>query len=190
MNRATAERTARTETIVTRTVAAVEILLAAFLAYAAVATFGGPSRDSRFDDTLPNPMGGPARTAPGTATEDLALAGLEVTGSRVDMGEVALGVTYVPTWEVVNPTDEAVALVVGQPQVLEGCCPGPVSADGALTEAGQELTVAAGESLLLQFPLPMHPGMDGPHHLALPLAARGGQTALHVQGDFTATARA
>ena len=189
MNRATAERAARTETIVTRAAAAVGVLLAAFLVYAAVATFTAPQA-SRFDDTLPNPMGGPARTAPGTATEDLAFAGLEVKGSQVEMGEVALGVTYVPAWEVVNPTDEAVAIVVGQPQVLEGCCPGPIYADGELTEASQELTVGAGESVLLQFPLQMHPGMDGPHHLAVPLAAGDGQAALHVRGDFTADARA
>ena len=185
----TAERTARTEVIVTRAFAALGILLAAFLAYAAVATFSTP-RSSRFDDTLPNPMGGPARSAPGTATDDLTLAGLEVHGSQVRMGDVALGVTYVPAWEVVNPTDAPVTVAVGQPQVLEGCCPGPVYADGELTEAGQELTIDAGDALLLQFPLQMHPGMDGPHHLAVPLATSDDQTAVHVWGDFTADAPA
>ena len=61
-------------------------------------------------------------------------------------------------------------------------------ADGELTQAGQELTVPPGDELLLQFPLQMHPGMDGPHHLTIPLASGDEQTALHVTGDFTATA--
>ena len=62
---------------------------------------------------------------------------------------------------------------------------------GELTQAGQELTVAPGGELLLQFPLQMHPGMDGPHHLAIPLVFRGEpRAAVHVTGDFTASAPA
>ena len=188
MSRATQERAARTEAVATATFKVVGLLLTAFLVYAGVTIFSAPQA-SRFDDTLPNPMGGPARTAPGDVDGDLVLAGLEIEGTDVQMGDVALGVTYVPGWEVTNPTDTAVSFLVGQPQVLEGCCPGPVYADGELTEAGQELTVPPGDRVLLQFPLQMHAGMDGPHHLAVPLASGGEEAAVHVTGTFTASAR-
>ena len=189
MSRATQERAARTEAVATVTFKVVGLLLVAFLVYAGFTTFSTP-RTSRFDDTLPNPMGGPARTAPGDAEGDLVLAGLEIEDTDVQMGDVALGVTYVPGWEVTNPTGTELAFEVGQPQVLEGCCPGPVYVDGELTQAGQEFTVSPGDRLLVQFPLQMHPGMDGPHHLAVPLVSGEEQTAVHVTGDFTASAPA
>jgi hypothetical protein len=72
--------------------------------------------------------------------------------------------------------------------VLEGCCPGPVYADGELTQVGQELTVPAGGAVLLQFPLQMHAGMDGPHHLAIPLVSGDDQALVHVTGNFTPSA--
>ncbi len=165
----------------------VTVALGAFLIYALVVSYMQRAPSS-FDASLPNPMGGPARTAPGTADGELTLAGLAIADTAVAMGEVGLGITYVPDWTVTNPTDTDVPLVVGQPQVLEGCCPGPVYADGALTQPGQTLTVPAGGTVLLQFPLQMHPGMDGPHHLAVPLSAGGTTGALHVTGDFTANA--
>jgi hypothetical protein len=183
------QRLARREQRVTRALTAAGVLVGGFLVFALAVTLSSP-RESRFDDALPNPMGGPARTAPGEATGDATLAGLSIDGVDVQMGEVALGVTYVPGWTVTNPTDAPVTFLVGQPQVLEGCCPGPVYADGELTEAGEELTVAPGDGVLLQFPLQMHPGMDGPHHLAVPLTAGDEQTAVHVTGDFTASAPA
>lgn len=167
----------------------VGVLIAAFLVFASVVALGTPS-GSPFDDSLPNPMDGPARTAPGDATGEASLSGLQIAGADVQMGDVALGVTYVPGWEVSNPTDTDVTFLVGQPQVLEGCCPGPVYVDGELTQAGQEFTVPPGAQLLLQFPLQMHAGMDGPHHLALPLASGDEQAALHVTGNFTASAPA
>lgn len=182
-------QTVRREQRVSRGLAAVGVLIAAFLLYATIVAFSTP-QESQFDADLPNPMGGPARTAPGDASGAVVLDGLEVSGAEVAMGDVALGVTYVPSWQVVNPTDRAVRLVLGQPQVLEGCCPGPVYADGELTQAGQEVTVAPGGRLLLQFPLQMHAGMDGPHHLAVPLASGDEQAALHVTGNFTAAAPA
>ena len=189
MTSETKQRLARREQRIMRGLVAAGVLIAAFLIYALAMSFSAP-RESRFDDTLPNPMGGPARTAPGEATGEAVLAGLTIDGAEVAMGEVALGVTYVPGWTVTNPTDATVTFIVGQPQVLEGCCPGPVYADGELTQAGQELTVAPGDELLLQFPLQMHPGMDGPHHLAIPLVSGDEQTAVHVTGDFTASAPA
>lgn len=188
MTRPSKEELARRERRVMRGLSALGALIAIFLVYATIVSLSAP-RSTRFDATLPNPMGGPARTAPGEAVGDATLAGLRIDGTEIRMGEVALGVTYVPGWEVVNPTDSAVKVVVGQPQVLAGCCPGPVYADGELTQAGQELTVPPGDEVRLQFPLQMHPGMDGPHHLTIPLTAGPDQAALHVTGDFTARAR-
>ena len=182
------QQLARREQRIMRGLAAAGVSIAAFLVYALVVSFATP-RESRFDDTLPNPMGGPAHTAPGEATGEADLAGLTIAGVDVAMGEVALGVTYVPGWTVTNPTDTTVTFIVGQPEVIEGCCPGPVYADGELTQAGQELTVGPGDELLLQFPLQMHPGMDGPHHLAIPLVSGDEQAAMHVTGNFTASAR-
>lgn len=141
---------------------------------------------SPFDPSLPNPMGGSARVAPGEATGVVSLAGLVIADAEVAMGAVALGVTYVPGWEVTNTTSEVTTFVAGQPQVLEGCCPGPIYADGVLIQAGQDLVVPPGGSVLLQFPLQMHQGMDGPHHLAIPLTAGGEVDAVHVTGDFSA----
>jgi hypothetical protein len=189
MSRPSKQELTRREQRITRGLTAVGVLIAGFLLYALVVSLSAP-RESRFDASLPNPMGGPVRTAPGGISGDATLAGLQVTGVDVEMGEVALGVTYVPGWAVTNPTDTPVTFLVGQPQVLEGCCPGPVYANGELTQAGQELTVPPGDELLLQFPLQMHPGMDGPHHLAIPLASGDEQTALHVTGNFTAAAPA
>jgi hypothetical protein len=160
-----------------------------FLAYAATVTFTAPSAPSVFDDDLPNPMGGPARTAPGDAVGTLDLGGLQIAGAEVHMGQVALGVTYVPAWNVQNPGGDAIGLTVGQPQVLEGCCPGPVYIDGHLVEPGRHVMVPPGGSVLVQFPLQMHAGMDGPHHLAVPLAVGDATAALQVTGDFTAAAR-
>lgn len=153
-----------------------------------VAVSATSGEDTPSDASLPNPMGGQAQAAPGAVSGEASLAGLQIAGTEVAMGDVGLGITYVPAWEVTNPTDRDVAFTVGQPQVLEGCCPGPVYADGELTQAGQQFTVAPGASVLLQFPLQMHPGMDGPHHLAIPLAAGSEQSAVHVTGNFTVTA--
>lgn len=180
---------ARTERRVIRALIAAAVVIAGILVFA-IANSLATGRSPVFDDTLPNPMGGPARTAPGEATGETAFSGLEIIGTEVSMGDVGLGITYVPGWEVTNPTDAEVVFTIGQPQVLEGCCPGPVYANGQLTETGQELTVAPGAVVLLQFPLQMHRGMDGPHHLAIPLGAGDDQTAVHVTGNFTAAADA
>lgn len=165
------------------------VVIAAALLFAAFA-LDGPGAAGGDTSALPNPMGGQALPAPGTASESATLGGLQVDGRLVEMGAVGLGVTYVPGWEVVNPTGEDVVVTVGQPQVLEGCCPGPVYADGTLIEPGDEVIVPAGGATLVQFPLQMHPGMDGWHDLAVPLQAGGEQAALQVTGDFTADASA
>jgi hypothetical protein len=155
-----------------------------------VAASVSPPDRSVFDASLPNPMGGLARTAPGEVTGEVRLAGLQIAGAEVAMGDLALGVTYVPAWEVTNPTDREVAFTAGQPRVVEGCCPGPIYVDGELTQVDQRFAVPPGGSVLVQFPLQMHAGMDGPHHLAIPLLAGGEQAAVHVTGNFSQEAPA
>ncbi|GGI07732.1 hypothetical protein [Egicoccus halophilus] len=145
---------------------------------------GEPTRD------LPNPMGGTAMAAPGTVDGVVRLGDLQVAGAAVQMGDVPLDVTVVPSWQVENTGDAEVTFAVGQPRVLEGCCPGPVYVDGVATEPGQPVTLAAGDEAVVDFPLQMHAGMDGWHHLELPLvlSSTGEATALHVTGDFTGAA--
>lgn len=137
---------------------------------------------------LPNPMGGPVQAAPFATGDPVAVGGLEVTAPDVVMGAVPLDTTVVPRWEVTNPTAGPLTFTVGQPRVLEGCCPGPVYVDDVEVPAGERVTVDAGASVTVQFPLQMHPGMDGPHHLTVPLQVDGEVTELHVTGDFTAAA--
>jgi hypothetical protein len=157
-----------------------------------VLAFGLPDqRDSSpYDPALPSPMGEPAAAAPGEATGMVTLAGLEVDGAEVTMGQVPLDVTVVPTWTVRNPTPHAISFTTGMPQVLEGCCPGPVVADGHQLAPGETVEVPASGSVELAFPLQMHEGMGGYHHLAVPLATPDGLevTALQVTGDFLADA--
>jgi hypothetical protein len=188
MSRTTAAERASQGNRLVRTVAIVAALIGTVAVAGIVAGLALPDDEATSDATLPNPMGGPARSAPGETAGTATLAGLVVDDVEVAMSDVALGVTYVPGWTVTNPTDQAVSFAVGQPQVLEGCCPGPVYADGELTQVGQELTVPAGGAVLLQFPLQMHAGMDGPHHLALPLVSGVDQTLVHVIGNFTPSA--
>jgi hypothetical protein len=190
MPRATATQAARTERRVLGTFYLVAALIGLVALFALASAMLAPDEPSRFDASLPNPMGGLARTAPGEATGEASFGGLAIAGTEVAMGDIALGITYVPAWQVDNPTGQDITVTVGQPQVLEGCCPGPVYADGELTQAGQQLWVPAGGSVLLQFPLQMHAGMDGPHHLAIPLRAAGADAAVHVTGNFTPNAAA
>ncbi len=165
-------------------------VLGVFLVGVLAFAFAQDGEPSPYDDSLPNPMGGPAAAAPGEATGAVTLAGLEVGGAEVAMGDVPLGITVVPAWTVHNPTTQPVEFTAGMPQVLEGCCPGPVFADGTEIALGEPVEVPAGGSVHLEFPLQMHEGMGGYHHLALPLATPGGQetAALEVTGDFVAGA--
>ena len=168
------------------TFAVLGVVLVGVLAFA----LPQPGEPGPYDASLPSPMGGPAATAPGEATGTVSLAGLEIQGSHVAMGEVPLDVTVVPAWTVHNPTSQAVEFTAGMPQVLEGCCPGPVIADGRELAPGDTVAVPASGSVHLEFPLQMHDGMGGYHHLALPIATPDGEqvTALEVTGDFLADA--
>lgn len=140
------------------------------------------------DTDLPNPMGGPVVAAPLATGAPVVLAGLEVVAPEVEMGDVPLNTTVVPSWDVANTTSEPVSFAVGQPRVLEGCCPGPVYVDDEQVPADGAVTVAPGAQVTVQFPLQMHPGMDGPHHLTVPVRAGAATAELHVTGNFTAGA--
>ncbi|WP_370325127.1 hypothetical protein, partial [Euzebya sp.] len=60
------------------------------------------------------------------------------------------------------------------------CCPGPLTLDTT--------ALAPGETTTLTFELSMHPGMDGPHDLAVhvPITTADGteQLTVDVVGDF------
>lgn len=140
------------------------------------------------DVALPNPTGGPARVAPVATGAPVSFGGLQVEAPDTHMGDVPLNVTVVPHWIVSNPTGTDATLTVGQPRILEGCCPGPVYVDGKQIAPGSTVTVPAHDQVFVQFPLQMHPGMDGPHHLTVPLSAQGEHAQLHVTGNFTSTA--
>lgn len=179
------EAMARWLTRATRAVTAVVGVLAVAL-IATLATRQPPAPQPGAD--LPNPMGGPVMAAPYATGSPATLGELEVTAPSVDMGDVPLNTTIVPRWEVSNPTAEPLSFTVGQPRVLEGCCPGPVYVGDEQVPAGGTVSVDAGSTVTVQFPLQMHPGMDGPHHLTVPLQAGPASAELHVTGNFTARA--
>lgn len=114
----------------------------------------------------------PVSTTAGVASA----GGVEVQGSDVHLGRVPLNTTVEPTWTLVNTGSAPVAL--GQPHadVIEGCCPGPLSVD--TTE------LAPGASTTLRFPLQMHPGMDGAHDfdVHVPVATATGEQAVLTVG--------
>lgn len=168
----------------TRAVGAVVAVLVVALAV----VLAGQDRSPEPTLALPNPMGGVAEAAPFATGAPASFGGLQVDATEVDLGDVPLNVTVVSRWQVANPTDAPVAFTVGQPKVHEGCCPGPVYVDGDEVAAGGSVTVAPGAEVTVQFPLQMHPGMDGPHHLIVPLEAGGSAADLHVTGNFTASA--
>lgn len=181
--RAREAATARWLTRATRAVTAVVGVLALALVVV-LATRQPPTPQPGAD--LPNPMGGPVMAAPFATGQTVALGELEVVAPAVDMGDVPLNTTVVPRWEVANPTGGTLSFTVGQPRVLEGCCPGPVYVGDEQVPAGGTVTVAPGSSVTVQFPLQMHPGMDGPHHLTVPVQAGAASSELHVTGNFTA----
>lgn len=110
-------------------------------------------------------------------TEGVAsAAGVEVAGADVHLGRVPLNTAVEPTWTLVNTGSTPV--VLGQPHadVLEGCCPGPLTVDA--TE------LAPGASTMLRFPLQMHAGMDGAHDfdVHVPVATTTGEQAVLTVG--------
>ena len=127
-----------------------------------------------------NAMGMPVIATPGSATGVAAAGGVEVAGATWHMGRVPLNVAVRPTWTLRNTSGEAVVLGDPKAEVREGCCPGPFALGSR--------TLAPGDSTTLTFELSMHPGMDGPHDLAVhvPLQSASGtdHLVLGVTGDF------
>ncbi len=124
------------------------------------------------------PMGGELVDADMVRSGTATAGPIEVIGSTVEMGDVPLDVTVVPTWTLSNTGTEPVAL--GQPHasVIEGCCPGPLVLDDQVLEPGATTS--------LSFPLQMHLGMDGPHHFTIHVPVGDGGDVLELQaiGDF------
>ena len=93
--------------------------LGIFLAGVLVSALARESKPSPYDASLPSPMGGLAATAPGDASGAVSVAGLEIQGADVAMGEVPLDITVVPQWTVHNPTPQPLSFTTGMPQVLQ-----------------------------------------------------------------------
>ena len=96
-----------------------------------------------------------------------------------------LNVAVRPEWVLRNTGDTPVTLGQPTPEVLEGCCPGPLSLFGS--------TIAPGGEATLTFELSMHEGMDSRHDIAVhvPVGSAGGTEVLTLQvsGDFRDTRR-
>jgi len=134
------------------------------------AVFVGSGRTSSVD-------GG---SAPQMATSGVeARAGLVVEGAHVDLGTVPLDVTVTPTWTITNTSSEVVQLGEPHASVVEGCCPGPLTLS--------DITLEPGESSVMEFPLQMHAGMDGPHDfdVHVPFGDAADYLTLKVVGNFT-----
>lgn len=146
----------------------------AVLAIAAAAMFSDPSPAS---SSAVGPMGGAIVDQDMVRSETFTAGPVEVIGSTVEMGDVPLNVTVVPSWTLTNTGSEPVDLGDPHASVIQGCCPGPL-------QLGTR-TLAPGESTELTFPLQMHPGMDGPHHFTVHVPV-GADDLLELQaiGDF------
>ncbi len=139
-----------------------------------------PSDGDTLEATQLNDMGMPVIDTPGWTHGTTAAGPVEVVGSSWDMGQVPLNVAVRPAWELRNTGDQPVTLGQPHPEVREGCCPGPLTLDTT--------ALAPGETTTLTFELSMHPGMDGPHDLAVhvPITSADGteQLTVDVVGDF------
>ncbi len=127
-----------------------------------------------------NAMGMPVVETPGRASGSVRAGSVEVAAANWEMGTVPLNVAVRPSWVLRNTGAEPVTIGEPQPEVREGCCPGPFTVTTRTIEPGGEAT--------LDFELSMHPGMDGWHDLAVhvPLASSTGTETLtlSVTGDF------
>lgn len=114
-------------------------------------------------------------------------------GSRALLAAVIAGLVLAVLVAVAATSGEEAVFGTSLPNPMGGqarTAPGTVYADGELTQAGQQFIVPPKGAVLLQLPLQMHPGMDGAHHLVIPLEADSEQAAVQVTGNFTDTAYA
>lgn len=162
------------------------LILAFAIALAVGLSLGSPAAEETAGPAIAAPelndMGMPVIPTPGSAYGTTSAGAVEVSGSQWDMGEVPLNVAVRPTWTLVNTGDSPVTLGAPHPEVIEGCCPGPLA-------IGTD-TLAPGESTTLTFELSMHPGMDGFHDLRVHVPVEGAdgeqQLTVSVVGDFRA----
>lgn len=165
--------------------AGVGVLLVAVALAAAVTAPGGTASLTAGSPSVTtsetNAMGMPVIATPGAASGQVEAGGVVVTGADWDMGRVPLNVAVRPRWTLRNAGSSAVTLGEPKAEVRTGCCPGPL-------ELGHR-SLAPGQSTTLTFELSMHPGMDGPHDLAVhvpvvPEDTPATHLTLGVVGDF------
>lgn len=174
-----ARRTTRRRAILTGT-----LILAFAIALAVGLSLGEPAAEVGVGPPTPPPelndMGMPVIPTPGSTHGTSRAGGVEVAGASWDMGEVPLNVAVRPSWTLVNTGTSTVTLGDPHPEVIEGCCPGPLA-------IGTD-SLAPGESTTVTFELSMHPGMDGWHDLRVHVPVSGDDTTeqltLSVAGDF------
>lgn len=129
------------------------------------------------------PMRGPIIDRVFPSSGRVTAGGVTVDGADVQLGWVPLNVTAAPTWTLTNTSAHRVLLGEPHPEVVTGCCPGPLILSAT--------DLAPGASATLTFALQMHAGMDGAHDLRVhvPVEPSGSaQTAvvtLSVAGDFS-----
>lgn len=126
-----------------------------------------------------SPMGAPVLVTPGTRSTTADAGGVRVEGADISMGRIPLAYAVNPTWQLVNVSDRPISLGKPQVEIVKGCCPGEL--DLGTT------TLAPGAGTTLQFPLQMHPGMDGDHlfRIAVPVDGSDTPLILSVAGDFS-----
>lgn len=126
-----------------------------------------------------SPMGAPVLVTPGTRNGTAQAGGVTVEGADITMGHIPLAYGVNPTWQLVNFTDHPVILGKPRLDIVKGCCPGQIALGAT--------TLAPGARTTLQFPLQMHPGMDGDHlfRIAVPVDGSDSPLVLSVAGDFS-----
>lgn len=130
-----------------------------------------------------NAMGMPVIETPGVGTGPISVGTVEVDHGTWELGSVPLNTAVRPEWHLRNTGDELVVIGEPQPEVRQGCCPGPI--------ALSTRTIAPGGEATLAFELSMHPGMDGWHDIAIHVPVSSGSDdqvlTLDVTGDFRDT---
>ena len=130
-----------------------------------------------------NAMGMPVIETPGSGTDPISVGAVYVDHGTWELGTVPLNTAVRPEWHLRNTGDEPVVIGEPQPEVRQGCCPGPIALSTRTIPPGGDATLA--------FELSMHPGMDGWHDIAIHIPVSIGSddqiVTLGVTGDFRDT---